>query len=176
MTSIDERAPITLDYLKGKRRAEKALGFLTSVGTDLLACETLTDAATTVVEHVARFQADLCMIGFRPTSGSPLSATAGAPDLDEQGLDVEPVVAHCQAEAEKFTPAGVGLLDRRSAPFTLRSTDCPAQLFAVAHRDGAGTLSVARVRPDAADFTDAEINLVADVAARFFLATRCLSN
>lgn len=175
MTSIDERAPITLDYLKGKRRAEKALGFLTSVGTELLACETLTDAATTVVEHLARFQADLCVIDFRPTSGPALSATGTAPDLEERGLDVEPVAAHCKTEAEGLTPAA-GRLEHHSAPYTLGSTACPVQVFAMAHPDGAGTLAVARVRPDAADFTDAENHLVADVAGRFFLAARCLSD
>jgi hypothetical protein len=125
---------ITLDYLKGKRRAEKALGFLTDIGQRLLSCRTVPEAATAITDHLVRLDIDLCRLELRPLRGEPIVAVSRAPGYAEAVRGHETVVP----------------LDHPLA--------------------GTGTLTVARVRGEAPEFTPAELILTRDVAARFLTA------
>jgi hypothetical protein len=107
MASPNERTVITLDYLTGKRRAEKALGFLTGVGPLLLACDPPEQLARTVADHVTRLDIAVCLLELRPHTGAPLSVTAQAPDLEHEMPHADEIVAQCRKVAERLAEPNV---------------------------------------------------------------------
>lgn len=175
MTSTDEGTSITFDYLKGKRRAEKALGFLTAIGSELLACDTRQQVAQVVAEYLIRLNIDFCIIEQRPHSGSALSVSAQARDLAYTVSNITDVLTSCQREAERLAPESATPLDRAATVFDVSSNRVVLQQFTLNHPSiGTGALSVARIRAEAPEFTSAELALLGDVAARFLTAIRCL--
>lgn len=175
MTSTDEGTSITFDYLKGKRRAEKALGFLTAIGSELLACDTRQQVAQVVAEHLIRLNIDFCIIEQRPHSGSALSVSAQAADLADTVSNITDVLTSCRLEAERLAPGSAAPLELAATSFYVRSNRVLLRQFSLNHVSiGFGTLTVIKLRAEAPEFTSAELALLGDVAARFLTTIRCL--
>ena len=175
MTTPVENVAITLDYLKGKRRAEKALGFITDLGSALLSCETEEQVARQTAEYLIRLNLDLAVISYQPLAGNPVTATALAPDLASVVPEAADIVKHCQRQARQLAQAGVRQLDRADATFDAAGSRVVIQQFTFDYRNvGSGFLSVARIRATAPDFTPTELALLHHVMTQFICCVRCL--
>lgn len=173
-----ENIPITLDYLKGKRRAEKALGFLTDIGPKLLFCDTTHQLMKVTAEHLLRLNLDICLIDFRSHAGTPAEVMSQAADLDHVVPGSAGIVESCRREAQQLTakrPAKTGPLDRSDSTFDADGHRVVLQQFALDHPGvGTGALSVARIRATAPEFSTADLLLIRDVSTRLLTSVRRL--
>jgi hypothetical protein len=168
-----ENIPITLDYLKGKRRAEKALGFIIDLGSRLLGCGTTGQVAQETAEHLIRLNLDLAMISYRPLDKDPLLITALAPDLASVVPETTDVVAYCRQRALELQKAEQpGTAD---TAFDAGGSRVVMRQFGFDYQNaGSGFVSVARIRATAPDFTSAELALLRHVTTHFVSCVRCL--
>lgn len=178
MSTPVESMPITLDYLKGKRRAEKALGFLTDIGPRLLSCDTTQQLAQMTADHLLRLNLDLCLIDLRPRAGTSVTVVSQALDLDQVVPGAAGVVDRCRHEAARLAAertAETGPLDRSDSVFDAGGNKVLVQQFALHHADfGTGAVSAVRIRANAAEFTSADLLLLRDVSARLLACVRRL--
>lgn len=176
MTSPQEATSISLDYLKGKRRAEKALGFLTSIGSHLLACDTREQVARTVADHLVRLDIAVCLLEYQPHTGPEVAVVARAADLEHEVPNGEEIVGQCRKMAERLAKPDAEPLEQVDTAFEVDGTEILLHRFALDHPDiGTGSISVGRLATRRPEFTPAELALLADVSARFLSTVRCLS-
>jgi hypothetical protein len=167
--TVDDTMSITLEYLKGKRRAEQALGFLTEAGQLLMACTTPREIADAIARHLLRLDLDFCLIDYKPISGTRFEVTAGAPGLGDLARDITDL---CRFETEYLSwvssPEDSATSHGRSTSKTVGESRVMLHHLALQHAlAGTVTLSVARVRTDSKAFSSAELIILTDIACRF---------
>jgi hypothetical protein len=170
-----ENMPITLDYLKGKRRAEKAIGFIMDLGSTLLACESVDRMAQETAGHLIRLNLDLSVISYQSPAGKPVLATVLAPDLASAVPDAIDIAEHCREQGLRLASARTRELDGANASFDAGEGRGVMQQFTFDYpAAGSGFVSAARIRPAAPDFTSTELALLRHVTVHFISCVRCL--